>query len=128
MNFFVLDRFHTFLQHSQLWQIQTGSHASCAATNSRNSYCNFKEEKDNDIPCHGQYTTCSFRSSHEPTLELMAFDPGKMGSRPGRIQIHDGKTSEAQPSKEGGNRKHTNWIPADPQAVGSGVAISSLQW
>ena len=26
-----------------------------------------------------QYTTCSFRSSHEPPLELMAFDPGEMG-------------------------------------------------
>lgn len=41
-----------------------------------------------------QYTTCSFRSSHEPPLELMAFDPG---------HIYDGKTWETQASKEGGN-------------------------
>lgn len=45
VNFFVLDPFHGFLQHSQLWQIQTGSDASCAVTNSRNSYCNFHGRK-----------------------------------------------------------------------------------
>lgn len=33
VNLFVLDPFHGFLQHSQLWQIQTGSDASCAVTN-----------------------------------------------------------------------------------------------